>query len=206
MFLQSYVFLIGLIIFFIANAQDSINYTKKKLKKRNFDKLDFFINSAFIRSWKKSFNTTSNTSRGDFIKFVIADVYLIIILSIYALIIESYPYYSSSRYGVENVVAVPLIMFYLIASHFPRICIYLRRLRVNRRADGNVVWMFLPVVGWFVSWFYGSEFGTEGQKIVVRKVNTNLESKLASIKELYEKGLIDNDEYKKKKSQILNDL
>ena len=94
----------------------------------------------------------------------------------------------------------------MIASHFPRICIYLRRLRVNRRADGNVVWMFLPVVGWFVSWFYGSEFGTEGQKIVVRKVNTNLESKLASIKELYEKGLIDNDEYKKKKSQILNDL
>ena len=90
MYFESYYFLIGLIIFFLANAKDSITYTKEKLKKENLDKFDFFINSAFVRSWKKSFNTTSNTSRSDFIKFVIADVYVILFFILYWLMLDNF--------------------------------------------------------------------------------------------------------------------
>ena len=199
-------FFIGISIFLFFNIFDSISYTKKNFRDEDINKSNFITNSAYIRAWKKSFNTTSNTSRSDFQKFVFADLFLTIFLFAWFWISLALNRYEFDKFSLEKIVGVPLILLQIFASHFPRVCIYLRRLRNNSRADANVLWMFLPVIGWIISWFYGGEFGYEGKKVNIRKENNDVESKLSNIKQLFDKGLINQEEYEKKKWEILNDV
>tara|TARA_B100000963_G_C22509218_1_gene617509 strand:- start:294 stop:992 length:699 start_codon:yes stop_codon:yes gene_type:complete len=151
------------------------------LKNRYFKKISRFsfvlgkpiLNAikSYLKGWAETFKLNKNSSRREFIEFVIIDLILIILLILKGAGSFNYTY----------------LLFYNVMALFPRIFLLIRRLKARNLTTKLSFLIFFPVFGWFITWNMGSRnavvIDVENEKATNSKksINLNLTNILLSI-------------------------
>ena len=120
-------------------------FKNKYTKKIIFDLtriLNLLNNLTYIKVWKQTFKLNISSTSNDFAKFVWADL---LIMFIQGIIIAA----------SDSSIEIVIFIFYFLSAFFPRLYLLLRRLKARNMPAHRVAWMFIPIVGWFITWIIG---------------------------------------------------
>ncbi len=165
--------------------------------------------TSFLNSLKKSFDVLGKTTRVDFWSFVAIEVLIFITLGLFSFVVienggES-QMIDTIFFGEHSASAFPIAIaiLYLFSSIIPSLSILIRRLRDTNR---NWAWIFIlciPIVQ-IVGLFLILAWTLEPSANKLSEENLfNEEIEINKIKELLDRGVITQAEYRTKRNKIL---
>ena len=161
--------------------------------------------SYYQTAFKKSFDFKGLTTRVDFWSFVLIDGLITSLLySLFLVFVGLENNYYYSDYETPANFFIIIYLLYTFLTIFPRLTIFIRRLRDAGKHWANYFFWFLPIIGWILLLIYVCEPSSTTYR--VESPTTKLddtEKQLVKLISMLENGIITKEEYQSMRKRVI---